>query len=212
MEIISKIIDSETNNYIIYTIVIIVVLVLFILSFKQNKSGLKYIRSSLDGNEYLCRSRNDAPRAANVLAEVNRRLKFLINHLKRKYNNKKLNLKMRKFKTESISESSGQNRSTSYLINKGESLVLCIRDKTDGHNILDINTVMFVALHEFAHLITTSIGHTKEFWSNFKFILKNAIEIKIYKEINYEKQNKRYCGIKITNSPLFTKSIKSAKW
>ena len=50
--------------------------------------------------------------------------------------------------------------------------------------------------------MTESIGHTPEFWSNFKFILKDAIKFKIYKDIDFKNNPKQYCGMKITNSPL----------
>ena len=40
---------------------------------------------------------------------------------------------------------------------------------------------MFVAIHELAHIASETIGHNDEFWNNFKFLLDNAVEIKIYK-------------------------------
>ena len=36
---------------------------------------------------------------------------------------------------------------------------------------------MFVALHELTHLATTDIGHTPQYWQNFKFILENIYEL-----------------------------------
>mgnify|MGYP003317770921 CR=1 FL=1 len=48
------------------------------------------------------------------------------------------------------------------------------------------------------------IGHTSEFWNNFKFILKEAIDHNIYKDIDFKNHPKNYCGMKITNSPLDT--------
>ena len=35
----------------------------------------------------------------------------------------------------------------------------------------DENTLLFVSLHEVAHIMTKSIGHTKEFWDNFTFYI-----------------------------------------
>ena len=34
----------------------------------------------------------------------------------------------------------------------------------------------FVALHELSHVMTVSVGHTQEFWENFKFLLKEAVD------------------------------------
>ena len=53
-----------------------------------------------------------------------------------------------------------------------------------------------------AHIMTISIGHKKEFWENFRFILAHAIEWKLYKPVDYQSSPKPYCGIKITESPL----------
>ena len=207
-----KILNIENSNLTIGLIVIIILLVLFFFIKKQKGGGLGHVRSNIDGNYYLCRARNDSLRAANTFAEVNRRILYLISYLKYKYKNDKLNKLLDKYNSSAIAEAGAENKNTSYLVNKGQSLILCIRDKSNEYNLLDINTIMFVALHEFAHLISISIGHTDEFWSNFKFILINASELGIYREVNYEIENKPYCGIKITNSPLYQNYIHPTKW
>jgi hypothetical protein len=50
--------------------------------------------------------------------------------------------------------------------------------------------------------MTESIGHTQEFWDNFRFILKNAIQKGYYTIQDFKKQPVRYCGTNITDSPL----------
>ena len=68
--------------------------------------------------------------------------------------------------------------------------------------------MMFVSLHELAHIMTKSIGHDNdEFWSNFKFILTNATELGIYKNVDYRQEPEEYCGMMITDSPLNDSSI-----
>ena len=71
-----------------------------------------------------------------------------------------------------------------------------------GDKLIDRNTLMFVALHEITHIMTKSIGHTEEFWRNFKFILQESVELGIYTRDEYSKNPKKYCGIEITHSPL----------
>lgn len=61
---------------------------------------------------------------------------------------------------------------------------------------------MFVVLHEMAHLMTFSVGHTPEFWANFRRILHDAIGVGIYQNVNYTHSPVAYCGIQITDSPL----------
>ena len=60
---------------------------------------------------------------------------------------------------------------------------------------------MFVALHELAHVMTKSVGHTEEFWSNFRYLLKNSIKLGIYKYQDFRKKPVKYCGITITDTP-----------
>ena len=62
---------------------------------------------------------------------------------------------------------------------------------------------MFVALHELSHIATETIGHTKEFWSNFKFLIENAKKIGIYNPQNYKANPQMYCGLKITDNPYY---------
>ena len=51
--------------------------------------------------------------------------------------------------------------------------------------------------------MSESIGHKKEFWQNFKFLLKNAVEIEVYNPIDYKKKPKKYCGMTITDNPYY---------
>ena len=87
-------------------------------------------------------------------------------------------------------------------MNKGEKIVFCIRSKDEKQELVDINTIMFVAIHELAHVMTKSIGHTEEFWNNMKFLLKKGIDIGVYKQHDYKNDPVPYCGTEITDSPL----------
>ena len=105
------------------------------------------------------------------------------------------------YKPENVSEAVRNTKNTSYSVNKGEKVVLCIRSKKD-HRIEELNTLMFVTIHEMGHLASKTVGHNDEFWTNFKFLLEESIKIGIYKKVNYSEKPKDYCGIKITDSPV----------
>ena len=79
--------------------------------------------------------------------------------------------------------------------------MIFLRSKDKDQKLIDINTLTFVALHELAHVMTKSVGHTEEFWDNFSYLLKNSIKIGIYKYQNFKKKPVKYCGIKITDTP-----------
>ena len=78
---------------------------------------------------------------------------------------------------------------------------MCLHDK-DGKLIQDKNTMKFVLIHELAHVMTKSIGHTDEFWGNMRYLLREAINMNLYKQQNFRKRPVTYCGTTITDSPL----------
>lgn len=65
----------------------------------------------------------------------------------------------------------------SYTINK-EKVYLCLKDK-DG-NYYSKNTLYYVFLHELAHVLNPSIGHTEEFQKTFESLLDKAIQLGIF--------------------------------
>ena len=67
---------------------------------------------------------------------------------------------------------------------------------------MDLNTMMFVVLHELSHLASESIGHTDEFWTNFRWILEESINIGVYQHQEFNKKPVEYCGMSITSSPI----------
>lgn len=58
-------------------------------------------------------------------------------------------------------------------------ITLCITDP-QSKKYYDMNTLMYVALHELAHVLSKSEGHEEEFKDNFAKLLKKAAEKDIY--------------------------------
>ena len=92
---------------------------------------------------------------------------------------------------------------TAYSENKGDKIAFCLDTEKNSGNLIDDNTLTFVGIHEIAHIATESVGHTNEFWTNFKFLLQEASKIKIYIPEDYKKKNKKYCGMELTDNPYF---------
>jgi predicted metal-dependent hydrolase len=186
------------------TVIILIVLVLsFFLHYESKYSELTYVVSSIDNKQYLVRNRDDKLQAANLLATVRQNLDAIVEYLKNNNNNdEKVQRLVKKYNPEKISESMPNTNYTSYSVNKGEKIVFCIRTKTEKQELIHINTIMFVAIHELAHVMTKSIGHTEEFWNNMRFLLKKGIFLKLYIKHDYKKKPVPYCGTEITDSPL----------
>jgi len=66
---------------------------------------------------------------------------------------------------------------SSYTINK-RSMHLCVKDRKGKY--FSKNMLMYVALHELAHVLCDEIGHTPKFHKIFDDILDKAVEIGLY--------------------------------
>ena len=190
---------------------LLIVITIFYTYLESKAIEVIYVKSNIDGKEYLVRKMSDMQQACDLLCSLNTNLKKLINHVDGKcktdssYTPQTItDVKRLKgnYNEEHISESSPGNTYTSYSINKGEKIVFCLRSKDDAQKIIDINTLTFVAIHELAHLMTKSIGHEPEFWENMKFLLREGISIGIYKKQDFNSNPVAYCGMTITDTPL----------
>ena len=79
--------------------------------------------------------------------------------------------------------------SKSYTINKSR-IYMCLKDENGRY--YDDNSLMFVLLHELAHVICKSIGHTNEFQKIFNDLLDEGAKASIYNP-NIP-MVKKYCG------------------
>jgi predicted metal-dependent hydrolase len=107
---------------------------------------------------------------------------------------------VKNFNSDAFSETTPDNKYTSYSVNKGEKIVFCLRQKKEGEQLVKENIMLFVSIHECAHLMTKSVGHEPDFWSNMRLLLKIAIDNGIYKNIDFNKKPEEYCGVSISDS------------
>ena len=166
--------------------------------------NLKCIISNIDGKKYCVRERNKLELAADRLATINQKMNKLVEYCYEKYPTRE-NIKRLKngYNPKKIMETLPTSEYTAYSQNKGEKLAFCLNKEKDGNQLIDPNTLMFVAIHELSHIATKSIGHKDEFWNNFKFLLTEASKIGVYKQVDYKNNPKRYCGTDINDNPYF---------
>jgi predicted metal-dependent hydrolase len=185
-------------------IIIILAIILAYLIWDTYYMGeVEYVKSEVDNEEYLVRSLPDKNEAANLLANIKSKIRILIKHLNNIFPNDIRVLRLNKnYNEDKISEGADNAKYTSYSVNKGEKIVLCLRSKNEQKSLVDLNTMMFVVLHEIAHIVTKSVGHTEEFWNNFKWILEESVNIGIYESQDFNNKPVEYCGIEITDNPI----------
>ena len=176
-----------------------IIFILLIIKKVLMSDNLIKVKSSKDNREYIVRDLPNAIDAANKLSMINEKILLLIDHLDESEENVK-RLK-KNYRPESLSENTKDSIHTSYSLNKGEKISLCLREKSDDVIFEDDNTIIFVVIHELAHLMTKSIGHTDEFWDNMRYLLEGARKVGIYKVVDYKKENVEYCGMYIKSTP-----------
>lgn len=169
--------------------------------------NLKCIISDVDGKKYCVRERGKLELAADLLATTTNGMTSLVSHCGKTFPDRE-NVKrlVEGFNPKKITETLPTSEFTAYSENKGEKIAFCLDKKRSGKGgLIDQNTLMFVAIHELAHVATLSIGHTDEFWTNFKFLLQEAEQIGIYTPVDYSRKPKEYCGMDITDNPYYDK-------
>jgi hypothetical protein len=168
---------------------------------------LVHVKSTVDGKFYRVRDMRDKQQAADLLAKVRLRMKKLYVHLASTFPDKpQVKRLLQRFEAnpERLLEATPDAEHTSYSVNKGESVHLCLRQRQGAdENLVNENVMVFVSLHEMAHMITDSVGHEPEFWNNFGWLLKQAENLGVYQYQDFKAHPVRYCGTNITDQPRY---------
>lgn len=176
-----------------------------------------YIEADVDNKKYIIRRGNTKgdsylKQSANTLAEINKRVMKLINHLKTKYardpsKNYFIKKLVENYNSYILSEGAIDDRYTTYTVDKRD-MHICLRTRDRAENVYDINLLMYVILHELAHLCnydkfgTPIQGHGDEFRNIFKLLVIEAVKLNIYNYIDYSEKPEEYCGIVISTTIL----------
>lgn len=137
------------------------------------------------------------------LQQVKKEIDNFIKILRRDYpNDERVKLLSRRYKNTKIYESSEPE---TYTLNKGEEMKVCLQNYKKGSTtpVSDKNVLMFVILHELAHIMSISNHHTDEFWNNFEFLLKEAAKQEVYQPVDYQYNPVWYCAMEIYENPYF---------
>ena len=186
-------------------LIILIIIVLIILFVKFGNKDMVYVKSDIDGEQYLVRDTHDKQQAANFLARIKENIMFITKNLyenKDKYKENEQYITQLKNKITNciIVESSENSVYTSYSVNKGEQLVFCLRSRNNVGKLHDVNLLMYVVLHEISHIMCPEYGHTALFKKIFAFVTTEAIKLKLYNKIDFANVPTEYCGLTITDS------------
>lgn len=188
--------------------ILIAIIIIFIYIFLfYNKKNVVLVPSDT-GDKYLVYNDDKKADAAKLLENITNNMFKLRDHL---YNNidkypeyteyiKQLHGNLNKDKS-LIYENDPNSKLTSFSINKGEEIAFCLRSKKTG-NIHELNLLMYVAIHEMAHIACPEIGHGALFKKIFRFLTETAIELGLYYKENYDSKPVEYCGMVLSSTIL----------
>jgi hypothetical protein len=192
-------------NILGYILVISIILFFIFIYFRNSDFQLKCIISDINGNTFCVRERTRINEAVDLLAKNTEKAKELVTYLQNKYPDKDLIKRLiNGFNPDTIKETLPNSKHTAYTENK-QDMYFCLNVKKDNEEseLIDEHTLMFVTIHEMAHICTKSIGHKSEFWENFRFLLEEAKLAGIHEPVDYSKSPTEYCSTKINDNPYF---------
>ena len=185
-----------TEAFVLFVLVVIVVMYV-----RQYYGEVEIVSAPDDGRRYVVRKLPDAKKAARLLARINAKLSRLVQHMVAKFpGDADVRRLQDNYNPDALSEGGTEVGYTSYSVNKGEKIVMCLRQPDD--EFVDENVLVYVAVHELGHLMTDEIGHTPKFWANFKRLAAEAVDIGVYTKVAFGERPQPYCGISITSSVI----------
>jgi predicted metal-dependent hydrolase len=187
-------------NYTSLIIIALIILFAFLIYQYHYYSNIETIVSKIDNRNYDVQIKDDSQEAADLIAKVREKLILLVDHMYKTYPDDDNVKRLKKnFNPDVIQEGIDNPSYSSYTVNKGEKIILCLR--TNG-KLVDLNILTFVCIHELSHIGNETVGHDDEFWEFFKELLTEAINIGIYIKHDYKTNPVEYCNMKITSSPM----------
>ncbi len=188
-------------------IISIIVIFIYIFLF-YNKKNVVLITGQDNFTKYLVYDDEKKKDSALLLEKVTENMFKLKNYLYSNKDNfpefkdyiKQLHRNLNKDRT-LIYENDPKSELTSFSVNKGEEIAFCLKSKKTG-DIHKTNLIMYVAIHEMAHIACPEIGHGELFKKIFKFLIEQAIEINIYSYDDYDSKPVEYCGMILSSNIL----------
>jgi hypothetical protein len=211
---------------------VIVLLAVWYIRERNKYDGVK----TIGGQTLVLREFHNRAQAAAIISTVNVKMINFMRFLKKKYfidvsddqvaANEKLIQRLKKhpgdlynmvdsllnnYNVDTLYENDPRNAGeTSYTVDKGRKMYICVREKADVNKFVSPVTLEFVVLHECAHIANyAGFGHTTQFWEIFRWLLHEAKLAGIHNPIDYELHPVDYTGMTIAYSPYYDKKLRN---
>jgi hypothetical protein len=166
-----------------------------------SEAGTQTIECVAKSNKrrHIVLNKPDSTAACELLGEIEARICRLTTHLHRNDPNNVNYSRLASRMKYTMFNENAQMRFETFTADKGASMSFCLRDDKD--KLYPLNLMMFVAIHELAHVMSVSFDHTKEFNSNFAMLLREAEQLGLYTRIDFNTTPVQYCSVRITTHP-----------
>lgn len=181
-------------------LVALVALAVAIAAWWWRRRGMVYVTSHINGKRYLVKNRPLKDRVADTLAEMELRVRRFLVAAEKLYPDDVRIRNIRRRWNGTLSETPDNARDIAYSVGK-DAVFVCVRTP-DGQGVEDMNTCMFVLLHELAHVATSDWGHPPVFWTNMRWLLEVAETTGHYVYQDFEASRTTYCGRRLGGNPL----------
>lgn len=159
-----------------------------------------YMRSPLDNTEYLVQNLDHKEGATYLLSLMHMKINTLRNHFLSVHDpsyapyQKYIDQFCKRIKGIVLYENAPDGKYTSFTVNKGDEMGLCLRSRKTGE-LHDQNLITYVVLHELAHVACPEQNHTDLFKEIFIFMIRTAEKLGIYEVVDYQLNPQEYCGM-----------------
>ena len=180
------------------TALVLVCLLVLAAYFMARPRAMTTVRSNITGKQYVVKRAPDSQVMADRLALLEQRMQRLLDGAASLMPDDPRIAAIRRKWDGTLSEVEAADE-VAFSVDK-TSVHVCLRDGTG--RIEDLNTSMFVLIHELAHVATEDYGHSTQFWANMKFLLELAEQLGVYRYENYDSAGTTFCGHPLGTSPL----------
>lgn len=186
----------------IFSIFFIIIIFIYLY---LNYNNIIYIKTNFGNNLLIYKDNNNITKSS-LLNKIINNMYILRNYLYDNINNypefKQYIIQLKNnFNSNRtiIYETDPKSDLTSYSVNKGEELSICLKDKKTDE-LYELNLLMYVVIHEMSHFACPEIGHGLLFQKIFNQFVLIAIDIGLYIKEDYNNNPINYCGLLLNSS------------
>jgi hypothetical protein len=195
----------------ILVFIAIAIIIVLMINHHEEFNSKETVKDGHFNLKYHIINDDDADKTAVIINDLNLFVIDVIDHLKVAIVENRIdddhmyfvkNL-VNKYNPMVVSEGNSDDSDTSFIINKGDKMVICVKNRNNEFH--DMSLLKFVTLHEISHIGSIEYQHESEFWDNFRWLLRFVVKERMYEPIDYGKYPIEYCKhVYLQDNPYFS--------